>query len=350
MERNLPWNLILSKLQQRLSPEEEIVFNKWLKLPDNHQVFLQIEMLWKNVQQDESTYEPDMDSSWKKLSARIQLDQPEIAGSAVRLSIQKGMASKRFLGFAAVASVFLMISFYGAYYLGKKQCNEQRIAQTFYSMTGKSKVILPDGSEVWLHSNTSLSYNSNFRRDARMVTLIGEAYFNVKHDAQKPFVVKTNDVSVEVHGTKFNVNAYASSANSIVSLYEGSVSMKAADQNILLQPGEEGNFNKQKNTLEFYTGDVDFAKSWSNDYLKFKNKNLREVCRYLSKWYAIAIDIDPSIDNMQSYTFTLHNETSEEVIEILASISSLDYRFDENKRLLIKKKKNEQSKYKGLCK
>lgn len=338
MKRNLPWDLILSKLRQTLSQEEEISFNKWLKLHDNLQIFQEIAILWKNVQEEESNYVPDIESNWKKLSVRIQEDKPEISEADLISDNQQYIPVKRLYRLVAAACIFLGITFFGAYYLGKNRSGEQTVAQTYYSMTGKSKVILPDGSEVWLHSNTTLSYNSDFKGNSREVTLTGEAYFNVKHDSKKPFIVNTNDVSVKVHGTKFNVNSYSSADDIIVSLYEGSVSMKAAGKNVFLKPGEEGYFDMHKKTLEVYNGDVEFAKSWTNDYLRFKDKNLRYVCRYLSKWYAVNIDIDPNIDDNQSYTFTLRNETFEEVIRIMARINAIDYRFDESNKLILKQK------------
>ena len=175
-------------------------------------------------------------------------------------------------------------------------------------------------------------------RSKREVDLQGEAYFSVKHDTNIPFVVHSNGASVKVHGTKFNVNSYSMSDNILVSLYEGSVSMKIANKNVMLKPGEEGNYDKLKNTLDVKNGDVDFAKSWTNDQLRFKDKNLRYVCRYLAKWYSVDIVIDSAIADNQSYSFTLQNESLEDVIRILSRINSIEYKFDENNNLTLKNK------------
>ena len=114
--------------------------------------------------------------------------------------------------------------------------------------------------------------------------------------------------------------------------------MKAANNDVKLKPGEVGYYDKLYNTLDVKKGDVEFAKSWTNDKLRFQNRNLRYVCRYLSKWYATDIKIDPAIANNQSYTFTLSDESLEEVVRILSRINSIDYKFDENNQLVIQPK------------
>ena len=107
----------------------------------------------------------------------------------------------------------------------------------------------------------------------------------------------------------------------------------------MLKPGQEGHYDKLYNILDVKDGDVEFAKSWTNDKLQFQNKNLRYVCRYLAKWYATDINIDSSIADNQSYSFTLSDESLEEVVRILTRINSFDYQFSEDNKLIIKPKK-----------
>jgi ferric-dicitrate binding protein FerR (iron transport regulator) len=248
------------------------------------------------------------------------------------------MPAVRFYRMLAVASVLLILGFSSLFYFVKVDTGLQHSVQTYASLTGKSKVVLPDGSEVWLHSNSTLSYNDFNKNNTREVSMTGEAYFDVKKDAGKPFIVSVNDVKVKVHGTSFNVNAYDKSGQVLVSLFEGNVSMDVAGKQVFLSPGEEGSYDGNIRLLSVKQGDVDFAKSWSNDHLRFENKNLRQVCRYLSKWYTVDIDIDPAIANNQSYTFTLRDESLEEVVRILSRINEIDYQFDENNKLLLKPK------------
>lgn len=122
--------------------------------------------------------------------------------------------------------------------------------QLYSNLSGKSKVLLPDGSEVWMHTETSLQYESQMNKDERIVNVTGEAYFDVAHDADKPFIVQTEGMRIVVHGTKFNVDAFPGSENTVVSLVEGSVSLETETENRFLKPGETATFNRKTLTLK----------------------------------------------------------------------------------------------------
>jgi len=340
MKRKLPWDLIISKLRGNLSPENTTDFNDWMDQDDNRQLFQQLEIVWKHVQNKTASYEPDVEFYWRELSARMEKESTKTTDSTPAPQKTKHIPIRRLYRIAVAASILLAITFSGAYYLGRNKSWDQPITQTYASITGKSKVILPDGSEVWLHNNTTLSYVSNFNGDTREVKMNGEAFFNVRHNDKKPFIVNVDGIKVLVHGTKFNVNAYPASKEILVSLFEGAVSMTAGHKEVSLKPGFEGSYDKLNNSISTNAGDVEFAKSWTHDQLRFENKNLRYVCKYLSKWYSVNIDIDPAISNHQSYTFTLRHESLEEVVRILARIHSMEYQFDENNYLKLTKKRN----------
>lgn len=347
MQSNLPWNLIISKLRQELSDEDEINLNSWLEIDINRELFHQLENVWMQVQDKTAAYEPNVEYYWNELSARIHTAKPEMQETNSLPNLDRRISIKPFYRIIAAASILLVLVFSGTYYFRNSVTtpNSTLITQSYSSLTGKSRVILPDGTEVWLHTNTTLSYSSDFKSHSRNVVLKGEAYFNVTHDATKPFVVNSNGVSVVVHGTKFNVNSYAASSKVLVSLFEGSVSMKAANKSITLKPGEEACFSKINNTLTAREGDVDCAKSWAGDKLRFENKSLRYVCKYLSKWYSVDIAIDEKIPNNQSYTFTVSDEALEDVIRIMTRINSIKYQFLKNDKLILTpdKKNTEES-------
>lgn len=335
MKNKLPWSLIISKLKKNLSQEDEINFNRWLLLENNQELFRQLEIVWDNIQNKIQNYEPDLEYYWLELSKRIQTESNANSTSVQLPEKSKSIPIKRFYRMAAAASVFLAITLMGTYYAGTNKYASNQYNQTYTSLTGKSKIILPDGTEVWLHSNSSLTYNSNLHSNKREVSMTGEAYFSVTHDATKPFIVHTNGVSVQVYGTKFNVNSNLSSEDVTVSLIEGSVSMKSANKEVFLKPGQEGVFDRSTKTLEENTGDVEFAKSWADNQLRFENKDIRYVCRYLSKWYSVNIDVNSNIPNNQSYTFTVRNESLEEIVRLMSRINPISYRFDNNNNLTL---------------
>jgi len=333
MKRKIPWNLIIARLKVDITEKENAQLNVWLAKKQNLQLFEELETLWEKVQHKTATYEADMEYYWKKLSTYMEKEEKVRNFLPPENEKNKTFSITHFTRKLAAACVLLVLALSGTFFLGQFSTTKKIQTQTIVSMNGKSKVVLSDGTEVWLHSNTTLTFHE--KKNLREAKLNGEAFFNVTPNKKVPFIVKSNDIIVKVYGTKFNVNSYTASNDAIVSLYEGSVSLSAGDKTIMLKPGQEGNYNRVAKNLKIGYGDIEYAKSWTNDQLHFENKSIREICKYLSKWYSAEIIIDNRIPNDQSYTFTLQNEPLEEVIRIMARINSFDYQFLENNRLLI---------------
>lgn len=332
MSTKLPWDLIISKLRKETNAEEELTFNNWLLTGNNRELFQQLEFVWDRVQQKVSVYEPDLEYYWKELSARI--NQSPVAKTETRKPHKSRFITNRLLKIAAALAIVISTTFFFAYYFGKNSSINSQEYITYSTLNTKSKVLLPDSTEVWLHNNSSITYKFNEDLNQREVNLSGEAFFNVKHNKQFAFLVASKGVEVKVHGTQFNVNAYPSTNNVLVSLYQGSVSMKSNEKNIFLKPGEEGLFDSKNKNITVSEGDVEFAKIWTSDKIRFENKNLREVCRYLSKWHGIKFEIDSEINDNQSYTFTFRGQDIEEVVGIMAKIHSFDYVIDEESNIV----------------
>lgn len=168
-----------------------------------------------------------------------------------------------------------------------------------------------------------------------MVNVTGEAYFDVAHDAEKPFIVQTEGMRIVVHGTKFNVDAFPGSETTLVSLIEGSVSLETKTENRFLQPGETATFNRNTQTLKVEKDDVKFASSWANKQIVFKNRSLGDICKLLSKWYRVKINLDPALSDKYFYTFTLRSEPLDEILRIMARIQPMKYTFNEKNELTI---------------
>lgn len=267
---------------------------------------------------------------WKELSKRMKTTEVKAEPSVHKT---RSVSFKRY---AAVASVFLLIALSCTLYIGINLGRPESGTQVYTNLSGKSKVYLSDGTQVCLHTNTSLSLNTDFNDNSRLVNLLGEAYFDIKHDKDHPFVVETEGMKVVVHGTKFNVTSHPDSANTYVGLVEGSVSLETSKEHRLMQPGEMVTFNKLNNALSIERGDVHFMSSWANDKIIFKGKPLGYICRFLSKWYSVKINLSPSLSDKYIYSFTLRHETLEEIVRIMARLNPLEYNFDEHNVLTIK--------------
>jgi len=157
---------------------------------------------------------------------------------------------------------------------------------------GFFKVVLSDGTKVWLNSASSLTFPSDFTGPQRNVKLKGEGYFEVAHQAQKPFIVETNKQSVEVLGTHFNVNAYADEDQVKTTLLTGSVKVRTPNkmQSALLKPGEAA-ILKDK-SLSVHQADVNQSIDWINGRFNFSHTDVKSVLRKIARWYDIEVSYE----------------------------------------------------------
>lgn len=327
MKKEIPWNLIISKLKQEITEEDDRRLMEWLSDSENKDVFEELCQVWQKVRERSTRYIPNTNKYWNELTARMKKQETASRRSPF-------IPYRRYVAAAClVLAIALSSSFF--YYIGAVMNRPEAGELTYTTLGGKSKVTLPDGTQVWLHSNTSLCYNTTYRSGDRQVNISGEAYFDVAHNKDKPFIVQTNGMQIMVHGTKFNIETFPESEHTFVSLLEGSVALKTAKESRFLIPGEVATFNKKSQCLEIMKGDVIFASLWAKDQLVFTKKTLGEVCHFLSKWYLVKINLDPNLNKEYLYTFTLRDESLEEILRLMSYVNPIDYRFSLKNELTI---------------
>jgi ferric-dicitrate binding protein FerR (iron transport regulator) len=154
---------------------------------------------------------------------------------------------------------------------------------------GQYKLILADGSKVWLNASSSLHFPTAFTGKERNVELTGEAYFEVAKNKEKPFRVNVNGMQVEVLGTHFNVNAYADENSIKTSLLEGSVKIKRGDVSGLLKPGQQGILESNNNDLKIKEVNMDEVIAWKNGLFQFNGAGIKTIMLEISRWYNVEI-------------------------------------------------------------
>ena len=157
---------------------------------------------------------------------------------------------------------------------------------------GTFKVILPDGTKVWLNNESRLQYPPSFTGAERTVLLTGEAYFEVAPDKQHPFRVKVGELAVNVLGTHFNVSAYPDEKKVTTTLLAGSVKLDKDDAHIILKPGEQGVFIPGRDQAEMQVLqhiDTDNIIAWKEGKFYFFHADLPSVLRQLARWYNVDI-------------------------------------------------------------
>ncbi|MEG1737927.1 MAG: DUF4974 domain-containing protein [Odoribacter sp.] len=205
--------------------------------------------------------------------------------------------------------------------LSQQQSYRSAIYQTLdIPKGGEYKLILSDGSVVWLNSDSRLRFPSSFPGKKRTVYLEGEAYFEVSPDSLHPFIVSSKGMDVEVLGTKFNVKAYPEDVIIYTTLCQGSV--KTINQqtglSLLLEPNQQARFTKQNGKIEKQEVDSRLFTGWTGGRFVFENETLEEIMKQLERWYNI--DVFYQNPSIKKYKFTGDVDRFDEISTILNMI------------------------------
>jgi len=198
----------------------------------------------------------------------------------------------------------------------------------------RAQFSLPDGTIGWLNSNSSVRYNGNFSLN-RQVILKGEAFFDVFKDKGRPFVVNINEVSVEVLGTRFNIEAYEDERNIEVVLEEGSLVFNANKMNKTFTMVPNDLVSYDKTVQDFSTETVQPQKyvSWTEGRLEFRNDPLDVIFRRLARWYDVDIDLNVNLKDDPRLRATFIDEGIEEVLDLLSRSLPIKYQIENGKLL-----------------
>lgn len=155
---------------------------------------------------------------------------------------------------------------------------------------GQYKLVLPDGSTVWLNAESSIRFPAGFSGSERTVQLTGEAYFEVVHNPAQPFIVQTSDMQVRALGTSFNVMAYTNENAVKATLVSGAVQAECTAGNLLLKPGQQAAYNPACKRLTAHQVNTDEVTAWKDGFFQFSNKaDIQEIMRQLQRWYDIEV-------------------------------------------------------------
>lgn len=258
----------------------------------------------------------DVDVAWNQLKDKMVLDDVEESKSAIQWS----MVWKVSISVAAIWVIAFVLVFDGrqdnagrtlpvmaeqtqsSSVQGKENEQAEKMEETLADEkceteemlsveTGKSKsqyLVLSDGTKVWLNAESQLIYPKNFLGKERKVTLLGEAYFEVRHDAKHPFVVETSRMIATDLGTAFDLKAYEGKATQLI-LISGSVAVQKRGEttSVVLKPDEMANLNGDK--LEVSAIDSYPLVQWKNGLFYFHDTPLIEVMKELGRWYHIKV-------------------------------------------------------------
>ena len=187
------------------------------------------------------------------------------------------------------------------------------------------KMTLEDGTRVVLNAGTKMKYPVFFVGTEREVFLEGEAYFEVKKDEERPFIVSGRDFSVEVLGTSFDVMAYEEDMVSNVTLASGQIAMNTPDTSILMSPGQQVVMS-QKHGITIRSVDVSAVTSWMEFRLNIKEEKLETIMKKLGKWYGVEVVYRKNELRKELYSGTIpYNISVEELLKLLNNTTNIEF-------------------------
>lgn len=306
-------NLIARYLNGECTEQEYKELLAWAgEDPANRKTFFEIKDTWDAI--------PGRDLSIEKQLVSFYRDQLE-RRARPRISYWK-----QAVAIAAVLAIGLVSGI-----LVTRQKGVVPASETLFEVPlgSRSAMTLADGSKVKLNSGSELVWLTDVKNSVREVRLSGEGYFEVNPDPDKPFLVHTNDFTVEVTGTSFNICTYGDNPFSSATLAEGSISLQFAgsDKKIDMKPGDHLRYDREKRTYRIAAADVESETAWKDGEFIFRNIAFAELVKRLERWYDVKISV--SGDAFDSFTYTgrfKNQETIWQVLDALKLTTPIDYR------------------------
>ena len=200
---------------------------------------------------------------------------------------------------------------------------------------GKSSVVaLADGTLINLNAGSSLRYPNGFKAEGnREVFLTGEAYFQVSHDAKRPFLVHTDDLEIEVLGTHFNVQAYADEKNSNTVLVNGVVQVKQKsnpEDAVVLKPGMQASYTQGSKTLEIASVNTAPYIAWVKGQLYFDQADFPQIARILERKFDVQIQVNNTALKKEKFTAKFKAESLEQILKSFNESYPFNYDIKQN--------------------
>jgi len=335
-KENINWEMIAKYLDQEMNDQERKEFEDIIQAdPEYQRIIATVQGTWNETKKKKNMIEINTDSAWEKLKNRIENHQTEIREiKNIRESSYRKILNPA-LRIAAVIFVLIGLSYlvFRAFILpvmdetGRFTVSSEpdRMIQT----------TLPDGSLVHLKANSTISYEHQ-KTGIRELSLEGEAFFNITHDPDQPFIISANQAIVKVVGTSFSVETDNENNTVNVFVESGKVVLSSKtreDESLILEPGYMGilsdngidkKYNEDKNHL-----------AWKSGKLEFHESSLEDVINDLNHTYGTNI-ISGNAEMLGcDFTGTFLNQPVDTVLKVLQTAFNLDIEITDSEIILL---------------
>ena len=323
---NIDENLLAKYLDGEATAYDLEALEAWLNADTANTLELdRYRKIWNSNSKSKIDFEPDVSLAWQKVQNRINTESP-----LKPLTIKK---NPFFRNFSIAASVALLVGF-GVYFYFFKESSINY--QSIVSQSNSVEKSLSDSSKIILNYNTKLEFPDQFSSSERRVKLKGEAFFDIKPNPVKPFIIEVDKLNIKVLGTSFNVNE--DSLNISVIVRTGKVEVaKSASEREILTVGQALVYDKIKKSFSRkYNADPnEFA--YYNKVFTFKNTSLKQVTQMLSKGYHAKVSVGSQELSELAITTKFENESLADALQIIAETLQLKLKIENNSYVFVKK-------------
>lgn len=314
---------IIEYLQEKTDPETTKKVDKWILQSEENRK--QVEDLYYLlfISDKADTFEKiDVKEAYQEFCDKYNTNYNVEISKTKKI---KNISLWRNIPYVAAIAILLIIS--GLFLSIIMQGSKNQIFTVTTKLGERAFVELPDGTQAWLNACSDISYSQSIFPRKRNVILHGEAYFDVAHNKRSPFVVNTEEVNIEVLGTKFNVRNNRDERYVTTTLIEGSINFNSehAGINLKLRPGEEMKFDKNNHKYSLLTeSNTKEVIGWIDGRLIFRNNTLQEIAILLQQNYNVRIHF--ADEGVKNERFNANFEIADNIYQIL-SILELTNRF-----------------------
>lgn len=338
-----------------ITEENLVILNDWIKASvENRAHFNSLKDAWIVSGKKTAFSASPPDESWNKIKSRLatteSIENPERNRIVyLRKYLYKAASWLLIFGLGAASTWFISGR------VKPTSVAADRPVEISVPLGARSKIKMPDSTEIWLNAGTSITYNQDYGQKTRTVNLTGEAYFNVARDKHHPFIVKTQSVAVTALGTRFNVKAYPDEKTISATLEEGKIDVRVYNERgnsdrILLKPNDKFIYHKQTQMTEKYTESAEdkiiaegrrpvkhkninvlsnvrteLYTSWKDSRWIIDRERLNTLAPLLERRFNVKFIFDDEQLKKYNFTGTIENETVDQILNALKLTAPLDY-------------------------
>jgi transmembrane sensor len=317
--------LIIKFLSGEISDSEMILLRSWLEQdPENRSIFNKENELWQMTGLQSKLENFNTYAAWENISSKINPGKGHYNSVTV-------LRKNNFRIYLAAATIVFLVAIGGlSLWISVKTSFKKETAASITVATNegeKAHVILADSTIVTLNSGSILKYNGQYNIKDRNVKFSGEAFFNVRTNPEKPFVVQLDQMSVTATGTRFNIFSFHNEDRVETTLEEGAIKVSIKDNEPLnVKSGQQVVYFVRSKKVLVRDVNTDTYTSWKENKLRFNDTPFEEVLRRIGRKYNVTFEItNPDLLNLK-YTATFIDEPVDQVMQMLKTVSPITYK------------------------